>query len=1187
MKKTLLFLLIGFGIGLTWNGDAFLPNLTIGHEAMAQFGEYRTVPTRDSRVVEVFTTEATNSCTGVICNGQEWRENPNRRCEDVLWATNCYCNESGDLYPDIELIRDDSSCPPHPDDTDDNGQCTNRYTCPPFYYWEPQNCQCECTGGYWTYVRDCDGDGYFNPYVRPRAFCFGTEHDGWIWLESALGEDCWDSCDPLDHADQVNGKKEYVRDQDEDGYYDATIGEDGIVERCDDSNGYYILYDDSKKKADCDDDDEDIGTEGKYVYDGDSDGWYDGTKGVQTRCPADFWIPQSNALGVDCDDSTDAIRGETLHLYDGDSDGYHNDRTPAEIRCIDNSDNWIEEGSSQGIDCDDEDADINQKIVYYRDKDCDGLGDVNDTKLFCPGEQDAGYVLDNSDDDDSPLWKKDKDGDLYTDATAGEISGCKPGEDWIKSHLSLGDDCDDTKAWLNMIHTWYFDEDGDGYYVDTQDACSSPGPGWNRYSNVGSDLNDNNVFVNEGSCVGDFIIPSLIKDAPDPETGEMSGEFVNIRGTVYRKSYVSINYRGVVFQLQDILFDGVQPQARLDPDKLLVRSNNAIIGGTINIEGESSSASPPGARVTGTDPPDRSEWMQLRIDEWQGHSYATGAITIDPLNNIFKDDFQQSHVTEIFSEAANKLSRAGLTVEINVFEDEGSDPDNHGPITTTPKFSQTQGTGDPHVSISLRKTLMGTIEYVVAINDEVFTPSDEALSRKGWTRSTELDEARTLLSLNRVDMVNSLAHRYPKFTFDPITAPTAPEERFDMPPEDYPSYEAGYLGFFEGLLEYLSYTKILITDLEVPRGSYDSHNEPTEYNDWKVHSLGSVAGIYDTGLEEIRDFVELTRLAESMFDEKFWNQVLESLRNFNLADFAQSQLNQIQEFRDDLYGYNGKPMQYYRGAYTVLKSIKTAITIYKSLGKEFLDTFNPDCSHPDLRNNIIDNVDNQLDDILPDRLHRSDAFTDLSKSKKDKLIEDIASTDDNGLAKDMANNPNFVNSWKKLDDVNHDVRTNTDLLRKIDNRGYDIDQVSDFYANQKAPAGFKGKVDFEATKNVDGADVTIRYDKEGFPDFKDHSPGEGFSVKRSDLDGGIDDFSKANQDLIDRIGSENVEVLNASGSPVLIKIDGKFEGPFTWHHHQDGRTLMPVKQSVHSSFNHSGGRAVIDRGLEDLFESPF
>ena len=44
---------------------------------------------------------------------------------------------------------------------------------------------------------------------------------------------------------------------------------------------------------------------------------------------------------------------------------------------------------------------------------------------------------------------------------------------------------------------------------------------------------------------------------------------------------------------------------------------------------------------------------------------------------------------------------------------------------------------------------------------------------------------------------------------------------------------------------------------------------------------------------------------------------------------------------------------------------------------------------------------------------------------------------------------------------------------------------------------------------------------------------------------------------------------------------------YTWHHHQDGKTLMLVKQEVHSAFAHKGGSDLIQKGLKGLFDSPF
>jgi len=40
----------------------------------------------------------------------------------------------------------------------------------------------------------------------------------------------------------------------------------------------------------------------------------------------------------------------------------------------------------------------------------------------------------------------------------------------------------------------------------------------------------------------------------------------------------------------------------------------------------------------------------------------------------------------------------------------------------------------------------------------------------------------------------------------------------------------------------------------------------------------------------------------------------------------------------------------------------------------------------------------------------------------------------------------------------------------------------------------------------------------------------------------------------------------------------------TWHHVQDGRTMFPVPSDIHNAFRHTGGKAIIERGLQDIFQ---
>ncbi len=124
----------------------------------------------------------------------------------------------------------------------------------------------------------------------------------------------------------------------------------------------------------------------------------------------------------------------------------------------------------------------------------------------------------------------------------------------------------------------------------------------------------------------------------------------------------------------------------------------------------------------------------------------------------------------------------------------------------------------------------------------------------------------------------------------------------------------------------------------------------------------------------------------------------------------------------------------------------------------------------------------------------------------------------------------------------------------------------------------------------------IDFDDFGHPDFFNSSscPGHEYCLKTSDLQGhptgGLPtdlkpDFNLANQNLMN--SGKAINVLHSSGSLILIKIDGKWEGTFTWHHHQDGKTIMPVKQGVHNLLSHTGGDSAIRKDIKGFFDSPF
>jgi hypothetical protein len=233
-----------------------------------------------------------------------------------------------------------------------------------------------------------------------------------------------------------------------------------------------------------------------------------------------------------------------------------------------------------------------------------------------------------------------------------------------------------------------------------------------------------------------------------------------------------------------------------------------------------------------------------------------------------------------------------------------------------------------------------------------------------------------------------------------------------------------------------------------------------------------------------------------------------------------------------------------------------------------------------LKEKFPSSIHSWIDDASEPLLHQLD---NIPEAKVADFVNDV---DDVVLRNAFEETPELVESWRVLDDVGHDARLNTDLLKKIADATPEQKQaLTTFYNNMAHPAGFKGKVNYSATKTVNGRSVTVKYDEYGFPEFKEFSPGEHTFIKSDNYTGVYEsDNLIANEGLIKELGEDNVWFNpSGNGSPVSIKIEGKWE-EFTWHHLQDGKTMIPVKQDIHSSFNHSGGKQAIDSGLKGFFE---
>jgi hypothetical protein len=214
-----------------------------------------------------------------------------------------------------------------------------------------------------------------------------------------------------------------------------------------------------------------------------------------------------------------------------------------------------------------------------------------------------------------------------------------------------------------------------------------------------------------------------------------------------------------------------------------------------------------------------------------------------------------------------------------------------------------------------------------------------------------------------------------------------------------------------------------------------------------------------------------------------------------------------------------------------------------------------------------------------------DAFND--PVKRQKFLDDFGNATEDVLEKLNAQDGAMTRVWGLLSERPDWIKSNMDLLQKLANKSDDyIGKVNDLYNSQK----FQLPKDFLPPGHYNG----IFYDKFGFPDLTKHGLDGAFYFKQNVAGNYTTDFRNATDWL--KKQADIIEVIelpagspNPKGSPILVKVKGsdKFV-KITWHHHQDGRTLMPVFSEIHDQIlgKHTGGVATSSRGLQELFDSP-
>ncbi|MFN0031166.1 MAG: MopE-related protein, partial [Flavobacteriales bacterium] len=164
---------------------------------------------------------------------------------------------------------------------------------------------------------------------------------------------------------------------------------------------------------------------------------------------------------------------------------------------------------------------VNASSNWYQDLDSDNYGNNAVSAFTCIAP--LGYVANGGDCNDSNAAVNpgvaenvcnNIDDNCNGTIDEGRVNGCTNAS---ACNYNAAATCDDGSCTFAI--TWYLDADADGYYVSTQNSCSSPGAGWTSILPTGgnSDCNDANAAVNFGATEVCF---NLIDDDCDGLTDE-------------------------------------------------------------------------------------------------------------------------------------------------------------------------------------------------------------------------------------------------------------------------------------------------------------------------------------------------------------------------------------------------------------------------------------------------------------------------------------------------------------------------------------------------------------------------------------------------------------------------------------------------------------------------------------------
>ena len=221
---------------------------------------------------------------------------------------------------------------------------------------------------------------------------------------------------------------------------------------------------------------------------------------------------------------------------------------------------------------------------------------------------------------------------------------------------------------------------------------------------------------------------------------------------------------------------------------------------------------------------------------------------------------------------------------------------------------------------------------------------------------------------------------------------------------------------------------------------------------------------------------------------------------------------------------------------------------------------------------LLERLDKLSDVDFDDLMKYYDTNISKQTDRIDKFVTQISKYSTSGIKTITDVKKLLVNSpdW---------IKNNDAFLAKLVGKSDDyIKKVDDFYSTtmkNQTPAGFNG-----GNKMYGG----VWYNEFGFPDFEKMGQTLGKKYYFKGAKGNYTtDFSEARDWLKKQPGIEAIDDYNGTGSPLNVKINGKWQ-KITWHHHENGNTLIPVFTDIHSTSSHSGGIKTIELGINDLFD---